>query len=87
MYIYRLIKKLDLPNTLDKVDPDHIPKSLISCAEDVHHDGGGQALRDMLLKIQQMSVKNSDLVEEGFNILEEENESDDILRRQYGSCK
>ncbi|CAO3620742.1 unnamed protein product [Cunninghamella echinulata] len=80
-----LIKKLDLPTTLDKVDPDHIPKSLISCAEDVHHDGGGQALRDMLLKIQQMSVKNSDLVEEGFNILEEENESDDILRRQYGS--
>ncbi|KAI8342262.1 BRO1-like domain-containing protein [Chlamydoabsidia padenii] len=80
-----LMEQLNLPYSLDVVDPEHLPQSLLSCAEEVQHDGGGQALRDMLSKIQQMSMKNADLVEEGFNILEEENEGDDILRRQYGS--
>ncbi|KAI8079737.1 BRO1-like domain-containing protein [Halteromyces radiatus] len=80
-----LLDQLNLPVALDMVDPDHLPQSLLSCAEEVQHDGGAQALRDMLSKIQKMSMKNADLVEEGFNTLEEENESDDILRRQYGS--
>ncbi|CAO3589057.1 unnamed protein product [Absidia cylindrospora] len=80
-----LMEQLDLPSSLDMADPDHLPQSLLSCAEEVQHDGGGQALRDMLTKIQRMSMKNAELVEEGFNILEEENEGDDILRRQYGN--
>lgn len=60
---------------------------MIACAEEVQHEGGGQALRDMLQKVQDMSIKNMELVDEGFNVLEEENEQDEILRRQYGTCK
>lgn len=83
----RLCVELDLPRALDVVDPDTVPATLIACAEEVQHEGGGQALRDMLNNVQQLSVKNVQLVDEGFNVLEEENEQDEIFRRQYGSCK
>ncbi|KAI9492476.1 BRO1-like domain-containing protein [Zychaea mexicana] len=80
-----LFEKLQLPRCIDTVDPDTIPGTLIACAEEVQHEGGGQALRDMLNKVQEMSIKNMDLVDEGFNVLEEENEQDEIFRRQYGN--
>ncbi|KAI9257288.1 BRO1-like domain-containing protein [Phascolomyces articulosus] len=80
-----LYEELCLPRCIDTIDPDTIPSTLIACAEEVQHEGGGQALRDMLQKVQEMSIKNMELVDEGFNVLEEENEQDEILRRQYGS--
>ncbi|KAI7860663.1 BRO1-like domain-containing protein [Circinella umbellata] len=80
-----LYDDLRLPRCIDIVDPDTIPATLTACAEEVQHEGGGQALRDMLQKVQDMSVKNMELVDEGFNVLEEENEQDEILRRQYGT--
>ncbi|KAI8147501.1 ALIX V-shaped domain binding to HIV-domain-containing protein [Fennellomyces sp. T-0311] len=81
----RLYQELRLPDCIDVVDPDTVPATLIACSEEVQHEGGGQALRDMLHKVQEMSLKNMDLVDEGFNVLEEENEQDEILRRQYGN--
>lgn len=90
---YRLIhqqslcEELRLPWCIDAVDPDTVPATLLACAEEVQHDGGAQALRDMLNKVQQMSDKNVELVDEGFNALEEENEQDEILRHQFGSRK
>ncbi|KAF7728737.1 pH-response regulator protein palA/rim20 [Apophysomyces ossiformis] len=81
----KLFADLGLPFSVDIVDPESLPSSLIEYAEEVQHEGGGQALRDMLTKIQQMSEKNAELVDNGFNVLEEENEQDDVLRRQYGN--
>ncbi|KAG0167349.1 pH-response regulator protein palA/rim20 [Apophysomyces sp. BC1015] len=81
----KMLTDLGLPLSVDIVDPETLPASLMECAEEVQHEGGGQALRDMLTKIQQMSQKNAELVDGGFNVLEEENEQDDILRRQYGN--
>lgn len=85
--LFRLCSQLDLPRALDLVDPDALPATLIACVEEVQHEGGGQALRDMLNNVHQLSVKNVQLVDEGFNALEEENDQDDIFRRQYGNCK
>ncbi|KAI9318505.1 BRO1-like domain-containing protein [Dichotomocladium elegans] len=81
----KLIKEMNLPESIDVVDPEVIPAKLIACAEETQHEGGGQAIRDMLFKVQQMSLKNTELVNEGFNVLEEENEQDEFFRRQYGN--
>lgn len=83
----RLCEQLKLPACIDVVDPETVPETLTACAEEVQHEGGGQAIRDMLNKVQQMSIKNMQLVDDGFNMLEEENEQDEIFRRQYGNCK
>lgn len=73
-----------MPYALDIVDI--LPKRLVEYAEEVQHEGGIQSLHDMLQKIQLMSRKTSSLIEEGFNALEEENEQDVALCREYGKC-
>lgn len=83
----RLCEQLKLPACIDVVDPETVPETLTACSEEVQHEGGGQAIRDMLNKVQQMSIKNMQLVDDGFNMLEEENEQDEIFRRQYGNRK
>jgi programmed cell death 6-interacting protein len=83
--IYRVLEELRLPYSLDIVDA--LPKKLVDCAEEVQHEGGIQSLHDMLQKIQTMSQKTLNLIEEGFNALEEENEHDAVMSRQYGKCK
>lgn len=74
-----------LPYSLDVIDD--LPKELLDHAEEVQHLGGIQTLNDMLHKVQDMSKKALDLIEEGFNALEEENEQDVMLSKQYGKCK
>lgn len=76
---------LCLPYALDIVDS--LPKRLVDYAEEVQHEGGIQSLHDMMQKIQVLSKKTTNLIEEGFNALEEENEQDAVLSRQYGKCK
>lgn len=66
---------------------DSLPKRLVDYAEEVQHEGGIQSLHDMMQKIQVLSKKTTNLIEEGFNALEEENEQDAILSRQYGRSK
>ncbi|KAI8075378.1 ALIX V-shaped domain binding to HIV-domain-containing protein [Gilbertella persicaria] len=78
----RLLEGLELPYSLDKIDS--LPKSLIDHAEEVQDEGGIQSVFDMLQKIQTMSQKASDLINEGFNALEEENEQDAEMSRQFG---
>jgi programmed cell death 6-interacting protein len=84
-FIIRVLEELKLPYTLDIVDA--LPRTLADHAEEVQHEGGIQSLHDMLQKIQTMSRKTLDLIEEGFNALEEENEHDAVMSRQYGKCK
>ena len=77
----------NIPRALDLDDPDTIPASLAACAEEVQHEGGMQALEEMLNKIQQISLKNTHLIDQGFRELEEESDHDNIMRRRYGNCK
>ncbi|KAI9358065.1 BRO1-like domain-containing protein [Pilaira anomala] len=78
----KLLDELCLPYSLDIVDV--LPKKLVEYAEEVQHEGGIQSLYDMLQKIQTMSRKATHLIEEGFNVIEDENEEDVQLSRQYG---
>ncbi|CAO3620443.1 unnamed protein product [Mucor hiemalis] len=78
----KLLHDLCLPYALDIVDS--LPKRLVDYAEEVQHEGGIQSLHDMMQKIQVLSKKTTNLIEEGFNALEEENEQDAVLSRQYG---
>ncbi|GAA5803444.1 hypothetical protein HPULCUR_008926 [Helicostylum pulchrum] len=78
----KLLDELCLPYALDIVDT--LPKRLVDYAEEVQHEGGIQSLYDMLQKIQTMSRKATNLIEEGFNVIEDENEQDVQLSRQYG---
>lgn len=84
-YECRVITELRLPYSLDIIDT--LPKELLSYAEEVQDLGGIQTLNDMLHKIQDMSKKALGLIEEGFNALEEENEQDAMLSKQYGKRK
>lgn len=83
--IIRVLEELNLPYVLDIVDA--LPQRLVNYAEEVQHEGGIQSLHDMLQKIQTMSRRTLNLIEEGFNALEEENEYDAAMSRQYGKCK
>lgn len=78
----RCLDELKIPYVLDVIDA--LPAQLIDYAEEVQHEGGIQSLHDMLYKIQTMSNKTLNLIEDGFNALEEENEQDATLSRQYG---
>lgn len=78
----RCLDELKIPYVLDVIDA--LPAQLIDHAEEVQHEGGIQSLHDMLYKIQNMSSKTLRLIEDGFNALEEENEQDATLSRQYG---
>ncbi|KAI9487533.1 MAG: BRO1-like domain-containing protein [Benjaminiella poitrasii] len=80
----KFLTDYQLPYALDCVDA--LPKTLIDYAEEVQHEGGMQSLQDMLQKVQNMSFKAIDLVNEGFNALEEENEYNIALSQKYGKC-
>lgn len=78
----RVLDDLCLPYSLDIVDV--LPRKLVAYAEEVQHEGGIQSLHDMLQKIQTMSRKTTNLISEGFNALEEENEQDVLFSRRFG---
>ncbi|KAI8636134.1 BRO1-like domain-containing protein, partial [Parasitella parasitica] len=78
----KCLDEMKLPYALDIVDA--LPAKLVEYAEEVQDEGGIQSLNDMLFKIQSMSDKTLKLIDEGFNALEEENEQDATLSRQYG---
>ncbi|KAI7862434.1 BRO1-like domain-containing protein [Spinellus fusiger] len=81
----KLLEELCLPDTLDVLDVETLPPRIITNAEEIQEQGGIQALKDMLAIIQDLSKKNAGFVDEGFNALEEENEQNEILQRQYGT--
>ncbi|KAI8365157.1 BRO1-like domain-containing protein [Blakeslea trispora] len=80
-----LLQKLNLPYAIDVIDT--IPLTLKDYSEEVQHEGGIQSLQDMLQLIQSLSQKTSRLVDEGFNVLEEENEQDVEMSRHFGKRK
>ncbi|KAI9475614.1 MAG: BRO1-like domain-containing protein [Benjaminiella poitrasii] len=60
-----------------------LPNSILNGAEEVRADGGSQSLYEMWEQVQKASAKNGDILEEAFNILDEEHEWDDSLRLKY----
>ncbi|KAI7900451.1 BRO1-like domain-containing protein [Cokeromyces recurvatus] len=78
----KFLEDHNLPYALDSIDT--LPETLRNYAEEVQHEGGMQSLQDMLQNVQKMSLKAIDLINEGFNALEKENEYNVTLSKQYG---
>lgn len=53
----------------------------------MRQSGGSQALYDMWEKVQQVSTKNLEVLEDAFNALDDEQESDESLRSRYRERK
>lgn len=78
------IQSLNLSTTLAGFEQtDGLPGHLQRQAAEVRQSGGSQALYDMWEKVQQASTKNLEVLEDAFNALDDEQESDESLRSRY----
>ncbi|KAI7851287.1 ALIX V-shaped domain binding to HIV-domain-containing protein [Circinella umbellata] len=78
------IQSLNLSATLAGFEQTAgLPGPLRNQASEVRNEGGSQALYDMWEKVQQASSKNTGLLEDAFNALDEEQENDESYRSQY----
>lgn len=77
---YSTISSLNIPALLA------IPSSILKQAQEVRTDGGSQALYDMWEQAQKASSRNSEILEDAFNLLDEEHESDESLRSKYNTA-
>ena len=64
-----------------------LPDSILKQAAEVRSGGGSQHLYDMWEQVQKASSKNADILEEAFNALDEEHETDDTYRSKYPNGK
>jgi programmed cell death 6-interacting protein len=79
---------LNLPAALQALEqPIGPPPSLIKRADEVKSKGGSTLLYDMIEKVRHLSLKNSELLDQALNALDEELEEDDTLRKQFGESK
>lgn len=79
---------MNLPAALQALEqPIGPPPSLIKRADEVKSKGGSTLLYDMIEKVRHLSLKNSELLDQALNALDEELEEDDTLRKQFGESK
>lgn len=82
------LRSLNLPAALQALEqPIGPPPSLIKRADEVKSKGGSALLYDMIEKVRQLSLKNSELLDQALNAIDEEMEEDDVLRKQFGDSK
>ncbi|KAI7861408.1 BRO1-like domain-containing protein [Spinellus fusiger] len=60
-----------------------LPDALLKQAGEVRSSGGSQALYEMWDRMQQASLKNLEILEEAFNALDDEHETDELQRNLY----
>ncbi|KAJ2964193.1 hypothetical protein NQZ79_g843 [Umbelopsis isabellina] len=78
------LRSLNLPTALQALEqPIGPPPSLLKRAEEVKSKGGTSVLYDMTEKVRQLSLKNSELLDQALNAIDEELEEDDSLRKKY----
>ncbi|KAI9249192.1 BRO1-like domain-containing protein [Phascolomyces articulosus] len=78
------IQSLNLSATLAGFEQTAgLPGPLRNQASEVRNEGGSQVLYEMWEKVQQASSKNTGILEDAFNALDEEQENDESFRSQY----
>ncbi|CAO3677492.1 unnamed protein product [Umbelopsis ramanniana] len=79
------LRSLNLPTALQALEqPIGPPPSLIKRADEIKSKGGSALLYEMIEKVRQSSLKNSELLDQALNAVDEELEEDDAMRKQYG---
>lgn len=82
------LRSLNLPTALQALEqPIGPPPSLIKRADEIKSKGGSALLYEMIEKVRQSSLKNSELLDQALNAVDEELEEDDAMRKQYGDSK
>ena len=82
------IQSLNLSATLAGFEQTAgLPGPLRNQASEVRNEGGSQVLYEIWEKVQQASSKNTGLLEDAFNALDEEQENDESYRSQYRERK
>lgn len=85
---FSTLRSLNLPTALQALEqPIGPPPSLLKRAEEVKNKGGTSVLYDMTEKVRQLSLKNSELLDQALNAIDEELEEDDSLRKKYRESK
>lgn len=74
---------MNLPALLATAEITTLPSSILKQAEEVRTGGGSQSLYDMWEQGQKASSRNSEILEDAFNSLDEEHEADETLRSKY----
>ncbi|KAI8066823.1 ALIX V-shaped domain binding to HIV-domain-containing protein [Gongronella butleri] len=64
--------------------PEGLPTILLQQAADIRSERGSAALYDLWQRVQQASAQNAKMLEDAFNVLDDEQELDDELRQRYG---
>ncbi|PHZ10875.1 BRO1-domain-containing protein [Rhizopus microsporus ATCC 52813] len=81
------VESLNLPTLLATVEhTTGLPESILRQAAEVRSEGGIQALYNMWEQVQKASSRNANILEEAFNALDEEQETDEALRSKYTSA-
>ncbi|KAI8382983.1 BRO1-like domain-containing protein [Blakeslea trispora] len=79
------IESLGLPALLATMDTKKgLPDSVSRQAAEVRSGGGSQSLYAMWEQVQKASSSNAEILEEAFNLLDEEHELDETMRAKYG---
>lgn len=64
-----------------------LPESILRQAAEVRSEGGSRILYDMWEQVHKASFNNAEILEDAFNALDEEHETDEALRSKYTSGK
>ncbi|RCH89923.1 pH-response regulator protein palA/rim20 [Rhizopus stolonifer] len=78
------IASLNLPALLATAEnTTGLPDSILRQAAEVRSGGGSQSLYDIWEQVQKASSRNGEILEEAFNVLDEEHETDEALRTKF----
>lgn len=86
-FLSSTLQSLNLSATLFAATDDSkngLPELLLQQAADIRNEGGSKTLYEAWQKVQQSSSKNSNLLEDAFNALDDEHELDEDLRQRFG---
>ncbi|KAG7172531.1 programmed cell death 6-interacting protein-like [Homarus americanus] len=79
-----ILASLNLPAAIEDVGGEKVPQSLWEKSTSVVNAGGCEALNKMITELPDLLVRNRELLEECERQLNEERESDNQLRTQFG---
>ncbi|KAG1058081.1 hypothetical protein G6F43_000116 [Rhizopus delemar] len=80
------IESLNLPTLLATAGSSTgLPESILRQAAEVRSEGGSRILYDMWEQVHKASFNNAEILEDAFNALDEEHETDEALRSKYTS--
>ncbi|KAF9569935.1 pH-response regulator protein palA/rim20 [Mortierella alpina] len=81
---YSQMQALNLPGSLQALEqPVGLPPSLLSHIDEIHAEGGLDALHEMLETVRALSRQNAAILDEIFEALQQEADEDEAMRQRF----